>query len=114
MPSEFDTCEHGEDNDFDAMAAGGVGGACVGPNGQLRGRAAIRIPYARSNASATSTPCSTPRTSMSVNDLCNIDDAVGGPSFSIMSRSTSVDRELDPDVQLAAEALESLVNHGLP
>jgi hypothetical protein len=85
VTSECGTSDHGEEfNDLDTAVAGlagagpsmgsgfGVGGS--GASGQLRGRASVRTPYARSNASATSTPCSTPRTSMSVNDLCNIDD----------------------------------------
>ncbi|KAI9347393.1 hypothetical protein DFJ73DRAFT_836465 [Zopfochytrium polystomum] len=70
----------------------------------------VRIsPYAVSIASATSTPSSTPRTSISITDLCNVEDFVPRPP----SRSTSIDDSIDPDVKLAAEALGSLVNHGL-
>ncbi|KAJ3133786.1 hypothetical protein HDU90_005624 [Geranomyces variabilis] len=59
--------------------------------------------------SNVSTPTSTPRSSMSINDLCNSTDVVAG----LNGHEPPFEYPTDPDVQMAAEALGGLRNGGM-
>ncbi|TPX59703.1 hypothetical protein PhCBS80983_g02324 [Powellomyces hirtus] len=58
------------------------------------------------SVSAASTPTSTPRSSMSINDLCNSTDVASGGN----GHEIPFEYPTDPDVQAAAEALGGLRN----